>query len=348
MNVASSLHPPPPPPGPPSLLPASLANATSQRRGAISAKIKQPQQQQQQQNQHYSNHIIQHQHPLHDHASPGSSSSVNSSSQQININNDINNMNQVRQFAGAVSARRSSPTRLLSPGNKNSNKNHAASMSSSNNSSTGNSNSSSSSTVRRLSDTEVRAIFECLHSERPVPTHLKFQIVPVNSNGLKLSPPSYEFQGKFVFYILIPVVPFFNETSTTHIPLPFFSVPLVLFVHFLDGLYVLLRPAKKSRGKNQPADVPKAPAHLQHLVWENADQMPETCQWSLSGPQFPPPTAIQQRYCYPKGKAEYSSRIGGALWTMYGRDKKEDLDFRLLHGKFELLRYGLTRHVQPS
>lgn len=102
---------------------------------------------------------------------------------------------------------------------------------------------------------------------------------------------------------------------------------------FLDGLYVLLRPAKKSRGKNQPADVPKAPAHLQHLVWENGDKMPETCPWSLSGPQFPQPTAIQQRYCYPKGKAEYSSRKGGALWTMYGRDKKEDLDFRLLHGK---------------
>jgi hypothetical protein len=59
------------------------------------------------------------------------------------------------------------------------------------------SSSNSSSTVRRLSDDEVRAIFECLHSERPVPTHLKFQIVPVGSNGLKLSPPSYEFPGKF-------------------------------------------------------------------------------------------------------------------------------------------------------
>lgn len=42
-----------------------------------------------------------------------------------------------------------------------------------------------------------------------------------------------------------------------------------------------------------------------------------TCPWSLSGPQFPQPTAIQQRYCYPKGeRLEYSGKKGGALWTM--------------------------------
>ena len=39
-------------------------------------------------------------------------------------------------------------------------------------------------------------------------------------------------------------------------------------------------------------------------------------QWSLSGPQFPLPTAIQQRYCYPKGDPSYSSVKGGALWTI--------------------------------
>lgn len=43
------------------------------------------------------------------------------------------------------------------------------------------------------------------------------------------------------------------------------------------------------------------------------------------------PTPIQQRYCYPKGRVEYSSRKGGALWTMYGSDGKEDTEFRLLH-----------------
>lgn len=65
---------------------------------------------------------------------------------------------------------------------------------------------------------------------------------------------------------------------------------------------------------------------------------PETCPWSLSGPQFPQPTAIQQRYCYPKGRPEYSSRKGGALWTMYGADGKEDVEFRLLHVYFSAKR----------
>jgi hypothetical protein len=64
----------------------------------------------------------------------------------------------------------------------------------------------------------------------------------------------------------------------------------------------------------------------------------ETCPWQLSGPQFPPPTAIQQRYCYPRGPVDYSSRKGGALWTMYGTDGKEDLEFRLLHVYFSAKR----------
>lgn len=94
----------------------------------------------------------------------------------------------------------------------------------------------------------------------------------------------------------------------------------------LDGLYVLLRPEKKVRKSN---DQPTVPPHLAHLTLPK--NMPENCPWSLSGPQFPQPTAIQQRYCYPKGRPEYSSRKGGALWTMYGADGKEDVEFRLLH-----------------
>jgi hypothetical protein len=176
MNTASSLPtptPPPPPLPPPKLLPASAANATSQRRGSTGAKTKQKQN-------------------YHDHESPdGSSSSSSSVHSPIQINNSYTKMNRGMHYTAAAAAaaattRRSSPGRLLSPGDKN------------NASSSSNNSSNSSSTVRRLSDGEVRAIFECLHSERPVPTHLKFQIVPVGSNGLKLSPPSYEFQGKFV------------------------------------------------------------------------------------------------------------------------------------------------------
>lgn len=72
-----------------------------------------------------------------------------------------------------------------------------------------------------------------------------------------------------------------------------------------------------------------APSHLAHLVVH--EPQAETCPWSLSGPQFPQPTAIQQRYCYPKGRPDYSCRKGGALWTMYGADGKEDVEYRLLH-----------------
>lgn len=68
------------------------------------------------------------------------------------------------------------------------------------------------------------------------------------------------------------------------------------------------------------------------------EELPENCPWSLSGPQFPVPTAIQQRYCYPKGRPEYSCRKGGALWTMYGADGKEDVQYRLLHVYFSLKR----------
>src|SRR3569623_1866874 len=49
--------------------------------------------------------------------------------------------------------------------------------------------------VRRLDDKDVRAIFESLHEGKPPPPNLQFQIVPVESHGLKLSPPSHEFPG---------------------------------------------------------------------------------------------------------------------------------------------------------
>jgi hypothetical protein len=105
-----------------------------------------------------------------------------------------------------------------------------------------------------------------------------------------------------------------------------------------DGLYVLLKPQKKRKNSKSSAtpDRSKIPDHLTHYAIP--DDPPETCPWSLSGPQFPQPTAIQQRYCYPKGNPEYSSRKGGALWTMYGCDGKEDLEFRLLHVYFSAKR----------
>lgn len=97
---------------------------------------------------------------------------------------------------------------------------------------------------------------------------------------------------------------------------------------FTDGLYVLLRPqGKKNKGHHHQQ--PRPPPHLQHLMMKMYP--PESCPWSLSGPQFPPPTVIQQRYCYPRGRNEYASRKGGALWTMCDAAGKELTEFRLLH-----------------
>lgn len=64
----------------------------------------------------------------------------------------------------------------------------------------------------------------------------------------------------------------------------------------------------------------------------------KNCTWSLSGPQFPKPTAIQQRYCYPQGNVEYASKKGGSMWTMYNREGKEDDEYRLLHVYYSIKR----------
>lgn len=50
--------------------------------------------------------------------------------------------------------------------------------------------------VRKIENDEVRAIFESLHDNKPPPPGINFKIVPVDSDGLKLSPPSHEYEGK--------------------------------------------------------------------------------------------------------------------------------------------------------
>lgn len=50
-------------------------------------------------------------------------------------------------------------------------------------------------TIKRIPDNDVRAIFECLHENKPLPEHINFSIIHVGPNGQKLSPPSYEFKG---------------------------------------------------------------------------------------------------------------------------------------------------------
>lgn len=55
--------------------------------------------------------------------------------------------------------------------------------------------------VRRLSDADVETIFSCIRLNTLPPESLNFRIVPVGSEGLKLSPPSYKFDGK-LFIVL--------------------------------------------------------------------------------------------------------------------------------------------------
>jgi hypothetical protein len=101
-------------------------------------------------------------------------------------------------------------------------------------------------------------------------------------------------------------------------------------------LSVLLKAAKKPKDKSKAYSLPQAPEHLAHLVWK--EPLPENCPWSLSGPQYSHQTAIQQRYCYPKGRLEYSRTKGGALWTMYNAEGKEDDEYRLLHVYYSVKR----------
>jgi hypothetical protein len=118
-------------------------------------------------------------------------------------------------------------------------------------------------TLKRLNDDDVRAVFDCLHSNASLlpPPHLHFRIVPVQIGGHKLSPPSYEFD---------------------------------------DGLYVLLKPPRKRKknakqmqppfrggdgvGDTNPEDL--VPKHLAHLIMKEGEFPPEACKWSLSGPQY--------------------------------------------------------------
>jgi hypothetical protein len=119
---------------------------------------------------------------------------------------------------------------------------------------------------------------------------------------------------------------------------------LTLLFYFSDGIYVLLRPdkSKPTKKKKKKSDLqeqyerPKIPPHLAHLKMETA--LSKNCTWSLSGPQFPKPTAIQQRYCYPQGNDAYASKKGGSMWTMYNREGKEDDEYRLLHVYYSIKR----------
>jgi hypothetical protein len=50
--------------------------------------------------------------------------------------------------------------------------------------------------AKRLTEPDVHTVFSCLRSNQQPPQRLKFRIIRVPQNGLKLSPPSFEFDGE--------------------------------------------------------------------------------------------------------------------------------------------------------
>jgi hypothetical protein len=93
------------------------------------------------------------------------------------------------------------------------------------------------------------------------------------------------------------------------------------FVEFPEGIYVLTRKGK-------------LPPHLAHLQVRQIKTR-KVCKWQVSGPQFPKThststqISIQQRYAYPRDDTEYSNRMGGTVWTLFGNDGKEVFEYRL-------------------
>ena len=149
---------------------------------------------------------------------------------------------------------------------------------------------------KRLLEPDVNAIFSCFATNKLPPEHLNFKIIRIHHNAMKLSPPSFEFEGE----------DFQTYAASNRVLL----VPCSLLLVFtVDGLYLLLRSEN-----SEPVSVPPA---LADNVMTDSDlvSLPH-CPWSLSGPQgVKRPGQEIQRYCYPRGNSSYSNGKGGALWT---------------------------------
>ena len=192
--------------------------------------------------------------------------------------------------------------------------------------------------ARKLSNEDVVEIFRCIDSNRVPEKRLTFQIIVVGSNGMKLSPPSYKFEGKEWSKVEILQAVLTTDTNSHTRP-------------WQDGLYVLLKPLNKKGKKSadeslptSPENDPRIPSNLRQFVFKENPE--ETCPWSLSGPQFQKPCKIQQRYCYPKGDPEYSRIKGGSLWTKTD-GTIENVNFRLLYVYYSAKRAG-NNSSKPS
>ena len=163
---------------------------------------------------------------------------------------------------------------------------------------------------RSLTDDEIRSIFEVLYqndetttaavgdqvqNEPPLPRFpngISFSIVPCGSHCEKLSPPPYTFPNG-LYVLLRPTKKVTTATTKTVTPMMTECGSSDRFPHSVLDTH---------------ESIPVVPPHLQRYpIWTTNVTAATTgmidCQWRLSGPQFPPPTAtmiVPVEPCYIK------------------------------------------------
>jgi len=114
---------------------------------------------------------------------------------------------------------------------------------------------------------------------------------------------------------------------------------------------------------------PHIPPHLHSMLFGH--NLPENAamEWVCSGPQFPRPTGIQQRYCYPRPATEkkrksssnpktpsmitdaydYMPCKAASLYTMFDHSyTEENLEHRLLHVYYSTKRASVLSPPRKS
>ena len=101
--------------------------------------------------------------------------------------------------------------------------------------------------VRNFQIDDAQAIFDSLRGGEPHPSRLNFKIVLVGSDGLRLSPPTYAFEGRFflcfyyfsMFYLFAVAFTLTRLVTETYVFSQFFLSSIRSFVTISNRLYDL-------------------------------------------------------------------------------------------------------------
>ncbi len=148
---------------------------------------------------------------------------------------------------------------------------------------------------RCLSRDEAKSIFSCIRNNVRPPKSLRFRIIVVPNDALKLSPPAFDYEGEYNqdFALsaqwLVSLVGWISCCRSFLMP---------------DGIYVVVRAERET-----PIEIP---SNLIDMVLPDSElALKPSCQWSISGPQNSRSHRMNQRYCYPRGQRDYSRNRGG-------------------------------------